>query len=445
MRIKNILVMMGLIFSFQAISATVPQSWINESEDISIEKSEQMDELEKAYDNILETKGDMLDDVVKGRSDQRRRWFLQSIASELTIEKKGTIGVLGLKGESVVGAIWQRTPESIQKLQKKLYGTSSPVIAEKSIDEETEGNGDVVKINSETTQSEMERQIGPIVEATFVAGKVKDKSRLREKLLSKLAEYQTLLKDLDHAPQWTPWWVYKFQFQLNIEASGAVHAIANVGTEVRLRVEWYRIQRKSQDKGIFTPSENAKVLLAMAKDFSQMDELALGRNGDKRFALDTIKVALGMSAKGKIVVASVKGKVFGGVFFKRAKTVEKGIDTIDLPETLPILGEVNEENLKYAKANNLKMDSIEKSEGITEAVYYASRDKFRKGLKKAVKMANFWTRGALKRQDKRRASGKEIHFDLNVIEMELELYLGGGIGAVTVEGIAEVELFFVRK
>ncbi len=444
MKTKNIFLVLGMLFGFQAMSATVPQSWISDSDNISIEKSDEMDQLEQSYDNILETKSDMIEDVAKGKVDQKRKWFLQSIASELTIEKKGTLGVLALKGESVVTLLWQRTPESIKKLQKELYGTSSAV-AEKSLDDELESNGDVVKIDSNTTKSEMERQVEPIVEATFAAGKIKDKMKLRERLMAKLTEYQKVLSELDHAPQYTPWWIYKFQFQLNVEASGNVLPFMDVGTEVRLRVEWYRIKRKTQDKSNGVISENAKVLMAMASDFSQMDELALGRNNEKRFALDTIKVALGMSAKGKIVVATVKGKVFGGVFFKREKVVDKGLDTVDLPDTLPILGEVNGDNLKYAKDNNIKMDPIDKNGDISETIYYASRDKFRKGIKKAKKKAQFWSRGALKRQEKRRAQGKEIHFDLNVIELELELYLGGGIGVATVEGIAELELFFVRK
>jgi hypothetical protein len=445
MKINNILLVFTMFFSFQALTATVPHSWISDSADLSIEKSDEMAELEKSYDNILETKSDMIEDIIKGKPDPKRKWFLQSIATQLTIEKKGTLGVLGMKGETSVALIWQRTPESIKKLQEKYYGTSSAV-AEKSLEDEIVSNDESVKITSETTKSEMEKQIEPIVEAAFVAGKVKKKGVLREKLLSKLTEYQDLLKDLDHAPNFTPWWVYKFQFDLNITAEGAVHPLVSVGTEVRVRVEWYRISRNvSVDKSSKEPSENAKFLMAMASDFSAMDELALGANNQKRFALDTIKVGIGLQAKGKIVVAKVKGKVFGSIFFKREKISDKSLaPAINLPETFPVLDEASEQNLNYARENNIRVDSIDKS-GFSETIFNASRDKFRKGLKKAVKMAKFWSKGAIKREERRMAQGKEVHFNLNVIEIELELYLGGGIGVATVDGIAELELFMVRK
>lgn len=447
MKIKNILLAFTMFFSLQAFTATVPHSWISDSADIFIEKSDEMAELEKSYDNILETKSDMVEDIIKGKPDPKRRWFLQSIATQLTIEKKGTIGVLGMKGETSVALIWQRTPDSIKKLQQKYYGTSSAV-AEKSLEDET-ASSEAVKITSETTKTEMENQLEPIVEAAFVAGKVKKKSVLREKLLSKLSEYQDLLKDLDHTPNFTPWWVYKFQFDLNITAEGAVHPVVNVGTEVRVRVEWYRISRNvTLDKADKEPSENAKFLMAMASDFSAMDELALGANNQKRFALDTIKVGVGLQAKGKIVVASVKGKVFGSIFFKREQVANKSLEFMPaLSDTFPVMGEASTENLKYAKDNNITVDSIDKSFGddVRERIFNASRDKFRKGLKKAVKMAKFWSKGALRREERRMSQGKEVHFNLNVIEIELELYLGGGIGAATVEGIAELELFMVRK
>ena len=38
-----------------------------------------------------------------------------------------------------------------------------------------------------------------------------------------------------------------------------------------------------------------------------------------------------------------------------------------------------------------------------------------------------------------------VHFDLKVLELELELYLRGTVGAVTLEGIGIVELFLVKR
>ena len=444
MNTKYKIIVLGLVLSFQAMSAEVPQSWINDSEDISIEKSDEISELEKSYDNILEAKSDFIEEVNKGKPDNNKKWYLQSIATYLAIEKKGTLGVLGMGGETSVGLIWQRNKDSLKKLQEKYYGKSTDGV-EKSLDSETSTNGETVVINSNTSKVEMERQLEPLVEAAFVAGKVKNKKHFKERLLSRLSEYQNLLNDLDSAPQFTPWWIYKFQFELVVEAEGEVLPFMAVGAQVRLKVEWYRIQKKVNDKSLGEPSKNAKTLMAMASDFAAMDELALGQNKDKRFVLDTIKAGIGITAEGEMVMAKVKGKVFGSVFFKREKISDKSLGELPvLPSTIPVMDKATDENLSYAKTKNIKVKSMDKSlEG--GAVYLAHRDYFRKGLKKAVKMAKFWSKGALRRQERRIAQGKQVDFDLNVIELELELFLSGGIGVATVEGAAELELFLVKK
>ena len=435
MKIKNIFLALSLVFSLQAFSAKVPASWLT-SGDID-DKSDDMTELEKTYDNILETKADLIEDAAKGKEDSKRKWYLQSIATELAIEQKGTIGVLGLEGETAVGLIWQRTPESIKRLQQKYYGATSPVV-EKSLEDETASNDETLKITSETSKIDIEKQIEPIVEATFRAGKVKNKDLLRKNLLKKVVEYQKLLSEVDEAPVYTPWWVYKFQFELSIKAEGTVLPYLVVGAEARVKLEWYRIKKKNQniDKSDKPLSKNTAFLMAMAKDFETMDELALGKNGEKRFALDTIKVGIGLAVEGEIAVAEVKGAAIGSVFFKREKIQDKMAQEMPkLSDTFSVLN----------KSSNGIMDKSRIGDGIRGTLYQASRENFRKGLRKATKMAKFWSRGALRRHDKRVAQGKEINFDLNVIEMELELALEGGVRVVTLEGIAVLELFLVKK
>lgn len=447
MKFKNIFMALSLIFSLQAFSAKVPTSWLT-SGNID-EKSDDMAELEKSYDNILDTKADLIEEAAKGKEDPKRKWYLQSICTELAIEQKGTLGVLTLEGETAVELIWQRTPESVKKLQQKYYGTASPV-SEKSLEDEIASNDETIKITSESSKIDIEKQIEPIVEATFKAGKVKNKERLRKNLFSRISEYQKILSEVDNAPVYTPWWVYKFQFELNILAEGAVLPYLVVGTEVRVKLEWYRIKKKTQnfEKSDKPLSKTTAFLMAMAKDFESMDELALGKNDEKRFALDTIKVGVGFGAEGEIVVAKVKGSVIGSIFFKRDKVVDKMAQELpELPKTFSILDKNSTENLALAKENNINvnMDKSLVGDRVRGVLFEASREKFRKGLKKAVKMAKFWSRGALKRQEKRIAEGKPHDFDLNVIEMELELALEGGVRAVDLKGIAVLQLFLVKK
>jgi hypothetical protein len=143
-------------------------------------------------------------------------------------------------------------------------------------------------------------------------------------------------------------------------------------------------------------------------------------------------------------VASASGSVFGSAFFKRESVDEKALKVPVLPDVFPIIAKASEKNLKYAKANHIEVSSQDKSlDG--KAIYMANREKFRKGLKKAVKMAKFWSRGALRHQDRRAAQGKEIQFNLDNIELEFDIYLNGSIGAATLEGAGEIELFLDRQ
>ena len=53
--------------------------------------------LEKDYDNLLDAKSTMLERLAEEKSVKsgRKKWFLQSIKSELGIEPVGYFGVMG--------------------------------------------------------------------------------------------------------------------------------------------------------------------------------------------------------------------------------------------------------------------------------------------------------------------------------------------------------------
>ncbi|MEE2743692.1 MAG: hypothetical protein VYD54_07260 [Bdellovibrionota bacterium] len=457
-----------ILFSFLAAvswinlasAALVPQEWIKDVGP-TYEKSmnEDLNGLERDYDNLLDAKSTMLEKLAQEKSvkNGKRKWFLQSVKSELGIEPVGKIGIVGVKGEAAVEMIWVRTQESINKLQNKYYGPyrnnieSEEVSAGPKVDE-------TVRLTSKMTQADFEKQIGPIVEASIRTGKVKNRQAFQRNLIQKMKEFQNMAIELERKPQERPWWPYKFQLALYAEASGKVLPYMSVGTGIRILLEWYRIEKEVADPDDYLVkqndrplSQNAKFIYAMAKDFETLDELNVR---SYKYGLDYIKVGVGLGVKGNIFVAKAKGGVIGSVFFKRdalgSQNKSVSLKEPKLDDHFYIAAEDNSKNREYAykhKLNVTPLSGTEKSFGEDQqlALYKASREHFRNGLHKTIKMARFLSKGAVRRAERLRRKGKMVHFDLKVLELELELYLRGGVGAVTLEGIGILELFLVKR
>jgi hypothetical protein len=191
----------------------------------------------------------------------------------------------------------------------------------------------------------------------------------------------------------------------------------------------------------------------MAKDFETLDELNVR---SYKYGLDYIKVGIGLGVKGSIFVAKAKGGVIGSVFFKRdSVSNNKSFSDVQEPkldDTFLIADYDNVKNREYAHKHKIEVTPLqlgtEKSmlDGENKvALFKASRKHFRKGLHKTVKMARFFSKGAVRRAERMRRKGKMVHFDLKVLELELELFLRGSVGAVTLEGIGILELFLVKR
>ncbi|MFZ9001012.1 MAG: hypothetical protein ACO20H_06890 [Bacteriovoracaceae bacterium] len=451
--IKLLMISQFALFSAQA---SLPESWYSDADEV-FDKSNDLSDANYTLDNILDAKTEVVEamDKRKAHKSDRQRWFLQSIKTEIGVENIGTWGVVGLKGETAVEFIWTRTKESIKRLQQKFYDTTKSTPVEDKVEVSIEGP--VLKISEEMSADDLSQKIEPLAELAFKSGKVNNKSKFKKNLLKHAKEFQKVINSITSASHKRPWWVYKYQLHLEAEASGKVYPFINVGAGFRLKLEWYRAQRKVQNSrarelltGQGVKSENARFIYAMAKDFETLKPLTLKK---RSYGLDYIKVGVGLSASGKIVVASAKGMVMGSLFFKRdPQPVNKSDEEeISLQDSFPILSHANDKNLSYAKEHGVKFSydsnnekSFENST-VARALFEGSRKSFRKGLKKATKMATFWSRGALRRLDRRIKKGKTVNFDLEVLELELELYLRGNLSMARIEGIAAVELFLVKR
>lgn len=388
------------------MTGKVPAFWISpEVEDTSNLKGINglhMAQLSSAYQNVLDAKLGLF----KGAETiQGSRWFLQSIKTEMAVEAEGAIGIMGVGGEAALELIWIRKNDS----SKAVMAEVAP-----QLEEEAEDSAEEIQVSTSMNEEELKKEIAPVVDLAMASGHVKKRQGLLNGLLDHALNFQKTAAELESAPVMGPWYVYKYQLELYVSTEGKI-ALVEIGNSVRLRLEWYRLQKEgtSAARPPMLASElspNARFVASVASDVTTLDQVPFN-NG---FRLNCMKIGVGTTAKGNLFFVKSKARAVGSLFFKR--------DVQHAPEIVPqLMTEVSDYTL------------ADKSGSMVEIPRWS----FRKGLQKAASISRFFA-------DNARTKG-EGQFELSVIETEFELYGTGGLGLVTVEGAAGVTLFVTRN
>ena len=393
---KNLITVIFFLYYSSPIFAQVPAFWMSaETLDNSL-LADQTRELEESFKNILETKQEVFQSI---QHNPNRKWALQSIKTELGISAEGAIGVMGAGGEAALELIWIRK------------GTNN---GGSSLIEETAPEAEEIQINAQMSEEAVLNEIAPIVELTMASYGVRRRHKLLKNLLTHALKFQQTIRELESAPAMSSWYPYKYQLELFVSAKGDIYFF-EVGNSVRLRLEWWRI-KKTNSQAVTTPyspvelSENAKFVTGIASDL----EVIADTNFENDFRLNCLKVGVGTTIEGNLFIVKGKATAIGSIFFKR--------DEIR-PESLlfpTLLNEVTSYSMKDG-ANSVRIP----------------RMSFRAGIRKGASIAGFFARHA--------KSNPKTPYELNVIETELNVFTGGGIGIVNVEGSAVLTLFITRN
>lgn len=388
-----------------AMTGKVPSHWTSsEVEEQSFMKSTnsaQMAQLSSAYQNILDAKAGLFEgaETVSGS-----RWFLQSIKTEMAVEAEGTLGVLGVGGEAALELVWIKKPANPTALMTEVAPR---------LEEETTEDAEEIQVSTSMSEEALKKEIAPVVDLAMATGHVKKRQGLLNNLLGHALKFQETARELESSPVMGPWYVYKYQLELYVSAEGKI-ALFKIGNAVRLRLEWYRLQKEGVAP-VQPPmmnhelSANAKFVASVASDVATLDQVPF--NND--FRLNCMKIGVGTTVKGNLFFVKSKARAVGSLFFKR--------DVQEAPEIVPqLMTEVSD----YTMADK-------------DSIVEIPRWSFRKGLQKAAAISRFFASNA-----KIKGEGQ---FELSVIETEFELYGSGGLGLVTVEGAAGVTLFVTRN
>ena len=397
-----------------------PQSWINP--DVVLDKTTE-EAQERNFEQSFSLFSKNLDtsvDQIKSNKVSKKHWYLQSIKAELGIEHVGKFGIVGAKGETAVEFVWVRTKES-KELLRSRHGEKEK---RKSIQKQqiTEENLLTKKILESGSDSEVEAVANNYVEALYKSNKISKRGQLKQKLTEKFIQFKSIVSNLSEVPQSSPWWVYKYQLEILIEVSGTIVPGIGIGNGNRLRLEWYRYQKINKDNKTFTPATFDAFVTNLSQD---LEALAVKKFDLHDYSFDAFKVGIGMGAKGNLFFAKAKGHVVGALFFRRdgnwtPRPVQpRSKAFIEMPYRL-----VSEDNLD--------------GEEILRA-------QIRNGLSRASDMALKMLVAAEKGVRSNDDLNKIRHFDLKVLELELELFGRGYFGPVTMEGIAVSEFFLIKK
>ena len=377
----------------------VPMDWIS-PESQNLKSLSFLSQLDSAYNNVLEANVNLLKHIP---DDSHKKWSLQSVKTEIAIEAGGTIGVMGVGGEAALELVWIKKQANGNKVS--LHSDSEEVSVTES---------ESIKITGEMTEDALRSEIDPIVDIAFRSRYFRRKKSLSRSLLKEALKFQKTIQELESAPAMGAWYPYKYQLELYISAEGKIVPVA-VGSSIRLRLEWWRLQKKDPSPFVaplLTPelSANAKFVMGLASDLSVVDEVSF----DNGFRLNAMKAGVGTTVKGNLFFLKGKAKAVGSIFFKR--------DPRKVPEFL--LPSLMDEVTTYTMIE----DSVAAE---------VPRFGFRSGMKKAAKIAQFFSSRAKTKEEGR--------FELNVIEAEFELFSSGNIGIVSVEGQSLLTLFVTRN
>jgi hypothetical protein len=280
-------------------------------------------------------------------------------------------------------------------------------------------------------------QMEPVIRAGVAAGKIKDTPELRQQLLDSAKEFQTVAKAIAETSTDRPWWVSRFRLDLMVDGSGKVTPAVKAGAEVRFRFEWHRIRKHLSHAALPVTNEQKALsknlenfVLAMSHDL----ESSFGDLKKKGFEAHTMRLGIGVSAKGNIGVVKGAAGLVGQIYFTRNvdRPVVRRIESVSDEPIHVIERHPSPEHLKFAEGQAIPFARME--DAMDEVVYKVDRANFRRGLKKAAKIADFFA--------DRAAQAKSGSWKIYELRTAFDSSVSGDFELVTIGGNVTAQVAF---
>ncbi|MFZ9002080.1 MAG: hypothetical protein ACO20H_12305 [Bacteriovoracaceae bacterium] len=369
------------LFSLNLYAIKVPTSWSsNSNQDFNPENkshssfSLHMDELMNELSDLA-----IVEETDKARASS---FELTEVSTMLGVSASGSIGVLGVSGSALAEIHW--SPKKTFKKKKKID----------------------VHINKDTNAKELERKLHSLADHLEQSGKIKKGTKIRQELTQASKRFKQMVTHV--RPLHKSWKLEAIQANFGISASGNVNYIS-FGTAVELTFEW-SFNDDTSELSAYPNGPLESLVWAITEDLHE------SMNDTKYLRPVEWEVGLSIGADGEIGIASAGASVGTTLVFSP-------ITAMNLDKVRPSLVKLE---------NHIPLMITERNKSVDRLIKIG-RKKFKKGLKKAIKIGDYLSQKAMKQNKKWKFSGMTTEFEIG---------LEGGIGVATVSGGAALKIEF---
>jgi hypothetical protein len=410
---KNLIVIVIMMSSTLIYASTVPLSWYQpgtQSSDKGLERNQSIQEskFNEELNFIFNTQLNALEENSITEQSQKGiklpfGFKFSHYVTDFSISKSGIFGFSALKAKSAVEIKWQKKKN-------------------KSIDKQTEPNN-VLEFTDDSDEhfNQLSKQI---IKIAHSSGKI-DMTPSAEKKLSQnvhraMNNFKYMIRSIENK-EFKVWDLAAIRLDLNIGATGKIFWVSSAGASVRVRLEWKKVN-------ISKPSNNYKSRInsnLANKILYDLDTL-LSEYKIGNFTVDKVNIGVGISRKGRFLgLAKSKAGFMGFLRFKPKEIVKQ---EQELAQTLDH-SELSDEDIEVV----LGEDEFNRTDEKGFLFFKLSRHKFRNGIRKSLKMVNFFANAADKKGKNWEVNGLKAAFDL-----QKSGFLG--LSSVTGQTVIEIEL-----
>jgi hypothetical protein len=422
---KLIILITTILFAQNIYSAKVPHSWrschhtsVNTK---ALDKSGS--NLGSTLESIFTDMSEFGDDItpITDKASTQRKFKLTEITTMLGVSAEGSIGVLGIGGAAVAEIHWGRVDRNDK--------SNSPRVNRRK------RKRPHLKMNGALSLPNLDKKIHTLTEYLHKSGKVKNKKLLKKNLLKSALSFKEMASSIT-ANQHRKWGLAAVQANFGVEAGGTV-GIVSIGAAVGITFEWTFAEEVPPSlSGNAAPIDGKQKILSKVINVIQEDlnKTLSDYENHPHLKTSAFEIGLAVGASGDVGVASVGASVGMTLVFERNEDFTEEMNKM-----------INDKSLSSVKflpmARKLqKNDKARRNRSVKFKIVKLARKKFRKGLKKALKIGEYLSKKALKASKKRRKKEKKWKF--SGLTAVFEIGLKGGIGVATLSGGSAIEIDF---
>lgn len=399
---KKIIFVAAILASQLTFADQLPASWNNDSE--FVEESALTN-----FENTFDTHSEIAANLVE-KDAGSKKWEMFGYVTTFGVSASGKIGLLASSGASAVEIYWRKKPVPNAVVNKVALASSST----------EEITGEDVVVNEGANIDESVEEVLSVVKTRKeirITDKLKD--QIKNEILN-LRNTSLAIEAMEASPGFNfNWFVKMLRLDLVISAEGALTTPAiTVGAELGVRIFWTRTTKKNPvvNTNAVSKLEQNKFAAGISKILASLDSVNIDEYTQEAkkqgFSLETIRLGLGVTVSGDVVVGKGTGSAMMNVLLAKKPAPAVAVTRSQIAGDILVEGE---------RGNVLSI----------------SNAKFTKGLIKSFKMSEKIISKAARKQNRK--------FEPYIIWNIFSFTRGGSVGLAKVNGVGQVHLFFNKK